>query len=436
MAGPGAQLTQAHQIQQINNGAAGAALIVELGKLLKAGKLDEQGFVTAAVGADLLTQQAAVRLARQYMTGFRALVDPSTDHADLVNPEFDAGASAGRAVNALRELEEARRADPDQRNWDAEFDRIVGQLAVRSDRAAKNAGRETVVASAEANGKRWRRVTDGNPCSFCAMLAGRGPVYRSEDAAGVVVGRNNYGTAAYKAGDVRYGGKVSRGARKGQDRTRGSRGLGEQYHDYCGCSVEEALVEWEPTPREQEFADLYNRAVEACQADGIPASTSNVLGKMRELGDGIVNDAHKPETATGGEGGGSKPPRRAAVGEFDDDEERIAEFLRERGATVEPNTLPSEGGRFADSLVDGVRTEFKTLGSSTGTPTSATIRNAVTESKRRGGQASSVVFDARGTGLTEDEARRGIRRSLGLGSIVTKIRVIGDGYDIEEGRHD
>lgn len=32
--------------------------------------------------------------------------------------------------------------------------------------------------------KRWIRVTDGDPCYFCAMLASRGPVYLTEDSAG------------------------------------------------------------------------------------------------------------------------------------------------------------------------------------------------------------------------------------------------------------
>lgn len=293
MAGPGAQLTRDHRQAQIANGAAGAALVMEIGKLLESGQIDEQGFVTAVVSADLLTQRAATRLARSYMVRLRALLAPDEEHAGLVDVEFDPGASVGRATFALREIEEARRADADQRDWVGEFARIVGYLAVGSDRAAKNAGRETVVASAEANGKRWRRVTDGDPCSFCAMLAGRGPVYRTEDAAGLVVGRNNYGTAAYKAGNITYGGKVSRGKRKGQDRTRGSRGLGEKYHDYCGCSVEESLIPWEPTSSERAYADLYGRAVEACEADGGPVDVAQVMSKMRELGSGVVNDAAK-----------------------------------------------------------------------------------------------------------------------------------------------
>lgn len=30
----------------------------------------------------------------------------------------------------------------------------------------------------------WIRVTDGDPCAFCAMLASRGPVFKSQESAG------------------------------------------------------------------------------------------------------------------------------------------------------------------------------------------------------------------------------------------------------------
>lgn len=40
-------------------------------------------------------------------------------------------------------------------------------------------GRETLIASVQADRRAlgWARATSGDPCSFCAMLASRGPVY-------------------------------------------------------------------------------------------------------------------------------------------------------------------------------------------------------------------------------------------------------------------
>lgn len=52
-------------------------------------------------------------------------------------------------------------------------------------RLALEGGRETIVGTARADGlvRGWQRVTSGRPCAFCAMLAGRGPIYK-ESAAG------------------------------------------------------------------------------------------------------------------------------------------------------------------------------------------------------------------------------------------------------------
>lgn len=47
-----------------------------------------------------------------------------------------------------------------------------------------NGGRDTLILSAASDRKArgWQRITGGNACSFCSMLAGRGAVY-SEDTA-------------------------------------------------------------------------------------------------------------------------------------------------------------------------------------------------------------------------------------------------------------
>jgi hypothetical protein len=82
-------------------------------------------------------------------------------------------------------------------------------------RHVANGGRETVRGNALADewATGWRRVTDGNPCSFCAMLAGRGAVYKSATTA----------TGHHTAGRSRKGNPSH-----GDDR----------YHDHCGCTVE------------------------------------------------------------------------------------------------------------------------------------------------------------------------------------------------------
>lgn len=72
----------------------------------------------------------------------------------------------------------------------------------------------------------YTRVTDGSPCAFCAMTAGRGPVYRSE------------ATAGFEA------------------------------HRKCGCTGEPVYSTDAPwSPSAQKFRDLYDQA-----ARGVPSS--------------------------------------------------------------------------------------------------------------------------------------------------------------------
>lgn len=90
------------------------------------------------------------------------------------------------------------------------------QAAGAVKRHVLNGGRETIVGTAARHELRLARVTDGSPCHFCAMLAGRGAVYLSEDSANV------------------------------------------KPHDACGCSAEIALGDdYELPGRAQEFADLW-----------------------------------------------------------------------------------------------------------------------------------------------------------------------------------
>jgi hypothetical protein len=71
-------------------------------------------------------------------------------------------------------------------------------------RLIADAGRSTVRKNVlnDDQAEAWRRVTDGHPCEFCAMLAGRGAVYKSADTAGE----------------------------------------GDPYHDHCLCTVEPQFV--------------------------------------------------------------------------------------------------------------------------------------------------------------------------------------------------
>lgn len=309
-------LVRANQVAQINHGVLVAGMTHELIELLGEGHVADDEFVAGYLLVAKFGHERAAVMMGQFVELYRGIQAPGATHTAPVLAAWDAGAAYGRAMAALRELQAPQTSQD-----------VAGEFAVTEHRHALNAGRETMEYSCAANGTRWRRVTDGNPCAFCAMLATRSD-YRTRESALRVVGRaNGYKTAQYKAtGQIAHD----------QDRQRGTRPLGSGYHDHCGCTVAEVIGEWEPTDREREYADLYDRAVAKCQADGVPATPENITKAMRELGQGVVHDAATPpsgegpqsksgaqpnsnstsgpDTQTGGTGGGGgQPPKRGTM---------------------------------------------------------------------------------------------------------------------------
>ncbi len=99
---------------------------------------------------------------------------------------------------------------------------------------------DTMIGNMEADVKtRWRyqRVPRVNSCAFCGMLASRGAVYTSAGSAGSVVGA---GVPVTPDGEKRKRGGQGKGIKP-----RGSRRLGEDYHDNCYCVVT-AVKDGEP----------------------------------------------------------------------------------------------------------------------------------------------------------------------------------------------
>jgi len=156
--------------------------------------------------------------------------------------------------------------------------------------------------------------------------------------------RTDY-TSPFAAQYVVRRGKTTRLGDRGRRglgvRPRGSRSLGEKYHDNCGCTVAEVFDDWESSYAERQQKALYEEARKACKKQGLEPTTKNILTQMRELGDGTVHDAHvpegekkkpgrKPKTATGGSGGGRKKPPRRGAGLFKD--------------MPEPPRSPDDGG--------------------------------------------------------------------------------------------
>lgn len=115
-------------------------------------------------------------------------------------------------------------------------------------RGVMQGGRMMVHETAKRDGNvvGWRRVTDGDPCTFCAMLATRGPVYSKDTVL--------------------------------------TDGEGLSYHGHCGCTGELVYGEWEPNALEEFFIEEYERAAREVDALNLPRMQEHVLPRMRANG--------------------------------------------------------------------------------------------------------------------------------------------------------
>jgi hypothetical protein len=98
--------------------------------------------------------------------------------------------------------------------------------------------------------QRWARVTDGDPCAFCAMLASRGAVFLTEESAGF------------------------------------------QAHDACACTAEPVYYANAPLPgRGAEFQKLWNDNIRGRY------SGAEARRQWRNLYDGLQRQARRTQTA-------------------------------------------------------------------------------------------------------------------------------------------
>ncbi|MBK7822830.1 MAG: hypothetical protein IPJ61_17650 [Tessaracoccus sp.] len=231
------ELLDRYRRAELSVGASTAALVLELGQELAAGNLAVDEFELALIAAEKLGFDASSGVAARHLAEIRSAQNAAGITEPAPFPLDAATVRAHATAEALR-----RTDDPGHRQA------IVEKAAVWADRGAKMGGRRTVDRSAAASGRQWRRVPDGDPCTFCAMLATRGFLddgYTSRDSA--------LWTKA-----------------------------GRKYHDFCGCVATEIVDGWEPTPQEQRWIDAYETAGAAVSAQGLPLTPETVLPRMRE----------------------------------------------------------------------------------------------------------------------------------------------------------
>lgn len=145
-------------------------------------------------------RQDPIRVDRRVARGNRGVTRTPAD--DLIRVDFDDEDRAARTSMTVTgpisiKVKLKRRAVPTVRPEDERLQQAAQRSTSDASRAAlveaSGAGMRHVIAGSRKTALTviqrdqvalgWARVTDGNPCAFCAMLSSRGPVYGSKQGA-------------------------------------------------------------------------------------------------------------------------------------------------------------------------------------------------------------------------------------------------------------
>jgi hypothetical protein len=173
----GARLTEAHRLAQVAIGARTVTLLRAAWSTLSVDNIDGTRGMWLAVSQNTLElqHQRSVRTATAYSAAFRA--------AEVGSPLPAAAAIAlpAKATTSLEVLGPIgiKMAIGSGVAPAAAKDAAFNQLARTSMMHVLNGGRQVLERDVRRDPKciGYQRVTDGDPCYFCAMLAGRGSVY-------------------------------------------------------------------------------------------------------------------------------------------------------------------------------------------------------------------------------------------------------------------
>lgn len=250
-------LTEAERLAQAKNGALVAYVVAQLWiRNVDPEDIDGSTFDLIARLLPLLKQrrQLSQQIARTYYTEFRAAEVKGGDGFALPAPtEFltEAVQTSLRVTGpvALKKriaqlpLNDLTTAATQKALIKQAIEDTAVDISGAATRHVMNGGRDEIQSALaedrEALG--YIRVTDGDPCYFCAMLASRGPVYDDE---------------SFDQSDPRFIGKGE-----------------HKVHDHCGCGVEPVYSRKAKWPGKA-------RAAETAWID-----LSNELGKVPTIND-------------------------------------------------------------------------------------------------------------------------------------------------------
>lgn len=234
---PAVLLTKAHRMAQARLGASTVQALLAGFRVLDPTALDATVADWLRVVTPIVQKQrtTSARLAANYVLTLRNVELPGARPiVPVLAEELDARVVARsltvtgpgtikRGMLAGRTLEQAT-------------DTAMAAAARAGMRLALNGGRSTVTKTVEADDRAigYVRVTSGNPCAFCAMLASRGAVYKTEMAG--------------EMASVGY-------------RVRGTRQPGDRYHDGCHCTAKPVYMPDDPQLNEADkFRQLWDES--------------------------------------------------------------------------------------------------------------------------------------------------------------------------------
>lgn len=249
----GRELTEAHRLLQLAIAARATAVSKALWRRLRVADLDGsmETWMPAQLTAWKLFYEQSQGAAAEYITAYQAAEIGAASKVAQVAfnvPQMRDAATLAGPVRVKMLIKKGMTADEAHGKAFTKFSGIARRQVL-------SGGRLAIARTGEADKRAvgWRRVTDGNPCTFCAMLAGRGPIYSSKQRADSVAGS------------------------------------GLEYHGHCGCTAEIVYGEWKPSDSEQLFMDEYEKAAKQADAEGQSRTRENVLWRMRE--NGIFRDS-------------------------------------------------------------------------------------------------------------------------------------------------
>lgn len=251
----GARLTEAHRLAQLRNAGEALRVSATIWRLLDVRDLDGSTarWLEAQLAALGRYNERSRRLAEQYLRAYREA--EAGGRAAVIPGGFIDQVAAIVSLETqgpIAAKENIARGVPPAAAMQTAWRRTTGAIG----RLVQQGGRGTIdqTVRRDSGAVGYRRVTDSDPCEFCALLASRGPVFASE-AGALQVGRGR------------------------TNRIRGAQQLGDAYHDNCNCSAEPVYGSWEPTEVERRLIDIYDDSVEPGDLRATLRNMRHALGR-------------------------------------------------------------------------------------------------------------------------------------------------------------